>query len=115
MSKGGTIEFRYLSSEVTKSPDTFIKWIQYYLLLPKVAKSRNSVILKQSTGQDSQSVAAIRQSGGVKFVLNSGGATPNLPADALKAGQVPVVSPKFAQAKKEKELEKQRQLAKVQI
>jgi hypothetical protein len=115
MSKGGTIEFRYLSSEVTKSPDTFIKWIQYYLLLPKVAKSRNSVILKQSTGQDSQSVAAIRQSGGVKFVLNSGGATPNLPASALKAGQVPVVSPKFAQAKKEKELEKQRQLAKVQI
>jgi len=115
MSKGGTIEFRYLSSEVTKNPDTFIKWIQYYLLLPKVAKSRNSVILKQSTGQDSQSVAAIRQSGGVKFVLNSGGATPNLPASALKAGQVPVVSPKFAQAKKEKELEKQRQLAKVQI
>jgi hypothetical protein len=115
MSKGGTIEFRYLSSEVTKNPDTFIKWIQYYLLLPKVAKSRNSVILKQSTGQDSQSVTAIRQSGGVKFVLNSGGATPNLPASALKAGQVPVVSPKFAQAKKEKELEKQRQLAKVQI
>jgi hypothetical protein len=115
MSKGGTIEFRYLSSEVTKNPDTLIKWIQYYLLLPKVAKSRNSVILKQSNRLDSQSVTAIRQSGGVKFVLNSGGATPNLPADALKAGQVPVVSPKFAQAKKEKELEKQRQLAKVQI
>jgi hypothetical protein len=115
MSKGGTIEFRYLSSEVTKNPDTLIKWIQYYLLLPKVAKSRNSVILKQSTGQDSQSVTAIRQSGSVKFVLNSGGPTPNLPASALKSGQVPVVSPKFAQAKKEKELEKQRQLTKVQI
>ena len=116
MSKGGTIEFRYLSSEVTKNPDTFIKWIQYYLLLPKVAKSRNSVILKQSIGQDSQIVTVIRQSGGVKFVLNGGGgSTPNLPSAALKAGQVPVVSPKFTQAKKEKELEKQRQLTKVQI
>ena len=74
------------------------------------------MILKQSSGQDSQNVTVIRQSGDVKFVLNDGrGTTPNLPAAALKAGQIPVVSPKFTQAKKEKELEKQRQLAKVQI
>jgi hypothetical protein len=116
MRKSGTIEFRYLSSEVTRQPDVFIKWIQYYLLLPKVAKSRNRVILKQTVGSDSQSVTAIRQSGGVKFILNGSGSTPNLPAATLKAGQqVPVVSPKFTRVKKEKELEKQRQLAKVQI
>lgn len=98
-----TIEFRYLGSQIASNVVAFIKWIQYYLLLPKVAKSRNSVILKQTIGIDSQSVTAIRQSGSVKFVLNIGRySTPNLPAADLKKGTIGVVSPKIAQAKKEK-------------
>lgn len=96
-----TIEFRYLSSQISSNVVTFIKWIQYYLLLPKVAKSRNSVILNQNIGVDSQSVTAIRQSGSVKFVLNVGRySTPNLPAADLKKGTIGVVSSKIAQAKK---------------
>jgi len=111
----GTIEFRYLSSEVTRNPNTFIKWIQYYLLLPKVAKSRNSVVVSQMGHSDSQSVTAIRQAGSVKFILNDSGATPNLPAAALKTGQVPVVSPKIAQAKIEKQKARDKELSKISI
>jgi hypothetical protein len=39
----GTIEFRYFASTIKNQPDTFIKWIKYFLLLPKVAQSRNQV------------------------------------------------------------------------
>ena len=115
MAQMGTIEFRYLSSEVTRNPNTFIKWIQYYLLLPKVAKSRNSVVVSQMGHSDSQSVTAIRQAGSVKFILNNSGATPNLPAAALKTGQVPVVSPKIAQAKIEKQKARDKELSKIFI
>jgi hypothetical protein len=102
MRSKGTIEFRYLSSQIAKNSDIFIKWIQYYLLLPKVAKSRNIVVLKQSVGSDSQNVTAVRGSGNIKFVLNSKTSTLNLPASTLKSRDVPWSSPKVDQLKKDK-------------
>ena len=102
MRSKGTIEFRYLGSKIAKNSDLFIKWIQYYLLLPKVAKSRNIVVLKQSIGSDSQTVTAVRGSGNIKFVLNSKASTFNLPASSLKSRDVPGSSPKVDQLKKDK-------------
>lgn len=41
-----TIEFRYWSSEAAvKRPQTFINWIRYFLVLPKVAHKRNRVVI----------------------------------------------------------------------
>jgi hypothetical protein len=41
-----TIEFRYWSSEAAVShPNTFINWIRYFLLLPKVALKRNKIVV----------------------------------------------------------------------
>lgn len=40
----GTVEFRYFGSDI-KNPDTLIAWINYFMLLPKVAKSRNKVAI----------------------------------------------------------------------
>jgi hypothetical protein len=111
-----TIEFRYLGSQLTRNPELFIKWIKYYLLLPKIAKSRNILVLKQNIGQeDSQSVTVIRLSNGVKFILNRRGSTPNLPSSDLKKGDVSVVSTKIAQAKIEKQKARDKELSKISI
>ena len=99
MDKNKTIEFRYLSSQVTKSPQTFINWIKYYLLLVKIAKSRNRVTLKR-LGTDSQIITAVRETNGVKFVLNDKTSTPNLPTALLKKGKVSDLSSKITQGKK---------------
>jgi hypothetical protein len=45
--KYGTIEFRYFSSEyASEDPDMFIKWIKYFLMLPRIAENRKRVTLK---------------------------------------------------------------------
>jgi hypothetical protein len=36
----GTIEFRYLSSQIIMNPEKFIEMIQYYLMLPRLARSK---------------------------------------------------------------------------
>jgi hypothetical protein len=41
-----TIEFRYFSSNIKNNANLFFKWIQYFLLLPKIASTRSQVILK---------------------------------------------------------------------
>lgn len=86
VSKLKTIEFRYLSSDICSHPNTLINWIKYFLLLPKVAKSRNKVVLKLSDFQlddltidglkikdkDFTTLTCIRESGKVKFVFGDG-------------------------------------------
>ena len=37
----GTVEFRYFSSRMINKPDTFLRWIEYFMLLPRVAMKRN--------------------------------------------------------------------------
>lgn len=39
----GTIEFRYLSSEIINNPKKFIEMIQYYLMLPRLARSKMQI------------------------------------------------------------------------
>jgi hypothetical protein len=42
--KQGTIEFRYFSSQIISKPKKFLKWIEYFLVLPHVAKRRKDVV-----------------------------------------------------------------------
>jgi len=41
--KLGTVEFRYLSSEILKDINKFFEYIQYYLILPNIAQSRKQI------------------------------------------------------------------------
>lgn len=58
-----TIEFRYLGSDIA---DRVLKWISYFLLLPRVAKSKNKVILDSIYGER---MVATRLSGKIKFTV----------------------------------------------
>jgi hypothetical protein len=58
-----TIEFRYLGSDIA---DRVLKWISYFLLLPRVAKSKNKVILDSIYGER---MIATRLSGKIKFTV----------------------------------------------
>ncbi len=40
----GTVEFRYLSSQVIDDPKKFCEWIQYYLMIPRLARSKKQII-----------------------------------------------------------------------
>lgn len=42
----GTVEFRYLSSQIVEHPELLIQWIQYYLMLPQIATSRKQLRIK---------------------------------------------------------------------
>jgi len=101
----GTIEFRYLSSTIVKTPSIFVKWIQYFLILPKIAKSRNKVVLKSENGADSQTITAVREHGKVRFTLNGSSSMTGLPAKDIKSGEVQPTS-KFADLKSKKDKEK---------
>lgn len=39
----GTVEIRYLSSKIVKNPNKLLESIQYFLLLPRIAKSRTQI------------------------------------------------------------------------
>ena len=41
----GTVEFRYLSSEILKNPKKFLEVIQYYLMLPDLARKKMQIKL----------------------------------------------------------------------
>jgi len=41
----GTIEFRYLSSQILKNIDAFLEAIQYYLLMPYLARKKMQIKL----------------------------------------------------------------------
>ncbi len=56
-----TIEFRYLGSDMA---DQVLKWISYFLLLPRIAKSRNQI--KLDTIYNEQ-IVATRLPGKIKF------------------------------------------------
>lgn len=58
-----TVEFRYFSSMIAKNSDKFIKWIQYFLLLPKVAKMKRRVTIRKND----ITLVATRGSGKVIF------------------------------------------------
>jgi hypothetical protein len=88
MSVNGTIEFRYFGSTITNRFETFIKWIKYFLLLPKIAKSRNKIVLKKDYVEKefNQNLIAVRESGGVRFYVDRKGPTLNKPAPEIKKG-----------------------------
>ncbi len=46
----GTVEFRYLSSQILEDVDSFLKWIQYFLLMPRIAQSRKTIQLTGNVG-----------------------------------------------------------------
>lgn len=111
----GTIEFRYFGSTITKNPDLFIKWIQYYLLLPRVAKSRNRIVIKDKSQSTPMSIIAIRQPGSVKFVMDKKSSAPSYPAKDIKQGQVPGPSKSIAKLKKDKQDAERAVAASIQI
>ena len=56
-----TIEFRYLGSDIA---DRVLKWISYFLLLPRIAKSKNKVVLDSIYGER---MIATRMPGKIMF------------------------------------------------
>lgn len=56
-----TIEFRYLGSDIAHK---VLKWINYFLLLPRVAKSRNQIRLNSIYGE---TLVATRLPGKIQF------------------------------------------------
>ena len=83
-----TVEFRYLGSE---NANRLLKWLDYFLLLPRVAKSRNKILLKSIYGEK---MYAIRRPGGsIEFILERSPISkkrtkmtlPTLPADVMKS------------------------------
>lgn len=67
----GTVEFRYLSSEISSSPSRFIGWIKYFLILPKIAKSKNKVVLRGTNPvSNNKTLVCVREPGQVRFYLN---------------------------------------------
>ena len=79
-----TIEFRYLGSDMAYQ---VLKWISYFLLLPRIAKSRNQV--KLDTIYNEQ-IVATRMPGKIKFDLfttddpRTRVPMPKEPADVIK-------------------------------
>lgn len=70
MRNNKTIEFRYFSSEMAKDVNRFIEWIKYFLLLPKIAESRNRILLSAGKYVYDDKLLAIRDgSDQIKFVL----------------------------------------------
>lgn len=84
MLKHGTIEFRYLDSRIASRSDVFINWIRYFLLLPKIAQSRNKITLKR----DADSLVAVREPNGVRFYVNTSGPAVGLPAATIKTNKL---------------------------
>ena len=90
MREHGTIEFRYLDSRIASRSPLFINWIKYFLLLPKIAKSRNKIVLK---GNDANLIA-VRVAGGMKVYTDKKAPTINLPAADIKTAK-PVNTGKY--------------------
>ena len=84
MSKGGTIEFRYLGSDVAYR---VLKWISYFLLLPRIAKSKNRINLDSIYGER---LVATRMPGKIMFTMfktnepRTRVPMPKEPADVIK-------------------------------
>jgi hypothetical protein len=83
----GTVEFRYFGTESAKR---LVKWIKYFLLLPRVAKSRNKITLVDRKNKNNRKVVAIRESDGVSFYFYGDASVrskipvANVPADQIK-------------------------------
>lgn len=82
-----TIEFRYLGSDIAHK---VLKWINYFLLLPRVAKSRNQIKLNSIYGE---TLVATRLPGKIQFTYLASKALepkrekipmPKEPADVIK-------------------------------
>jgi hypothetical protein len=58
--------------------------------LPKIAKSRNKIVLKGA----SHNVIAIRESGGIRFYVDKKAPTLNLPARDIKSSK-PIIKGKY--------------------
>lgn len=89
----GTTEFRYLSSDLSGNSSRLIGWIRYFLILPKIAKSKNKVVLRGiNTVPESKfkTLTCVREPGQVRFLLNKETAkVSDLPATSIKASAEP--------------------------
>lgn len=84
-----TIEFRYLSSNIASQSELLLKWIRYFLILPKIAKSRNKILLSSTINNIiPMDLVAIREPGKVKFIVRNKDnlhiKNPELPAADIK-------------------------------
>jgi len=83
-SEHNTIEFRYLGSDLA---DKAVKWIEYFLLLPRIAKSRNKITLNNIYDEK---VIATRLPGKIRLSYSANTANqsrmsmPTEPADVIK-------------------------------
>jgi hypothetical protein len=103
MSANGTIEFRYLSSDIAGTSDVLIKWIKYFLILPKIAKTRNKIVLSGAIEGDVPNIiTAVRLPGKIQFIFSGKPVTPNLPSDYIKTHTEIPTSQKVADYKKQK-------------
>lgn len=79
-----TIEFRYLGSDIAHK---VLKWISYFLLLPRIAKSRNQIKMDSIYGEQ---MVATRLPGKIKFTVFKANEPrtkvpmPKEPADVIK-------------------------------
>jgi hypothetical protein len=80
----GTVEFRYLSSQIIEQPKRFLQWVNYFMILPAVAQKRNRVVYKSDGGWTM--VAYRKPDNGVQLVFQGGsGQMAGTPAKDLKA------------------------------
>lgn len=108
----GTAEFRYLSSDMAGDSNRFIGWIKYFIILPKIAKSKNKVLLRginQSPESDHKTLVCVREPGQVRFFLNKETAkVSDLPSSDIKGAAEP--EPTSPQQNVDPRIEKLRRL-----
>jgi hypothetical protein len=76
-----TLEFRYFSSQVAPYPGKFQQWIKYFMLIPKVARSRNWFIIGK--GKDTPLVFTREGKSRTKItILDKHGKIPKTPAES---------------------------------
>jgi hypothetical protein len=50
LDKHGTVEFRHLSSQILRTPEKFVKWIEYFLMLPHLAQKKKQITIQDTKG-----------------------------------------------------------------
>jgi len=84
----GTVEFRYFSSDIASESRRFIGWIKYFLILPKIAKTKNKVVLKGD-----RKLTCVREPGQIRFFLDKDTVkVSDLPSTDIKAAAEPETS-----------------------
>lgn len=83
----GTVEFRYLSSDVLDQPDMVLSWINYFLILPEIARRKKQIKLQTNV------VLTRLPNGGVRVTKESSKFTKQEPGTPEYLRQVRELSP----------------------